>query len=276
MGTSPTYVPVIRTGVDVSFGDLTATGNLSVAGTSTLTGDVSCGNNLSVAGASTLTGNATVGGTLGVTGNTTLGGLSVLQPASMNTINASATTVTQLTVSGQTFLHGALTSTGAAAASVALWGQVTGDANARVQLREDGRIDWGPGTAALDTQLSRSGVNALETPGFFAMGSGQSGGNFSVFGTALVLGSAGTTLQIKEGANASMGVATLTLGSVTVNTTKVTDNSRIFLTVQQIGTVSAPKAMTVSGVTPGASFQIVSEDATDTSTVAWHIIEPAP
>lgn len=236
---SPTYVPVIRTGVDVSFGDLAVTGTLTVTGATTLTGDLS-GGNASFTGAFEADGTSTFNGAI-----------------NCGTVNPTLVSI----VSG----------------GDALRIFTAGDSQPRLKADQAGVVAWGPGGAvATDTTLSRSGVNALQTPGFFAMGSGQSGGNFSVFGTALVLGSAGTTLQIKEGANASMGVATLALGSVTVNTTKVTANSRIFLTVQQIGTVTSPKAMTVNGVVSGTSFQIVSEDATDSSVVAWHIIEPAP
>ena len=58
------------------------------------------------------------------------------------------------------------------------------------------------------------------------------------------------------------------------NTTAVTANSRIQLTVQTPGgTVGAPY---VSARTPGVSFVITSTaGAADTSAVAWVIIEPA-
>lgn len=49
---------------------------------------------------------------LTVGGNATLQGLTVQQPASMNTVNAAATTVTQLTVSGNATVTGTLTVTG--------------------------------------------------------------------------------------------------------------------------------------------------------------------
>jgi hypothetical protein len=84
----------------------------------------------------------------------------------------------------------------------------------------------------------------------------------------------GAGIQIKEGTNARMGVATLVAGTVTVANTSVTANSRIFLTSQSDG--GTPGWLRVSGRTAGTSFTITSSDAADTSTVAWMIVEPAP
>jgi hypothetical protein len=50
------------------------------------------------------------------------------------------------------------------------------------------------------------------------------------------LGTVGSGLYVKEGSNATMGVATLSAGTVVVPTTKVTANSRIQLTAQSLGT----------------------------------------
>lgn len=72
-----------------------------------------------------------------------------------------------------------------------------------------------------------------------------------------------------------LGAATLVAGTVVVATTAVTANSRIFLTGQSLGTVTAPSALTVSARTPGTSFTILASQATDTSVVAWQINEPA-
>lgn len=90
------------------------------------------------------------------------------------------------------------------------------------------------------------------------------------------LPTAGNGINIKEGTNAKMGVATLSAGTVTVNTTAVTANSRVFLTIQSLGTVSVPQAIAVTARTGGTSFTITSEDNTDTSVIAWIIFEPAP
>jgi hypothetical protein len=94
----------------------------------------------------------------------------------------------------------------------------------------------------------------------------SSGGNF-------VVTTAGKGLQIKSGTNARIGTATLAAGTVTVSNTSVTTSTRIFLTVQSLGTVSAPQPIAVTAQTAGASFVITSSDNTDTSVVAWMLVE---
>lgn len=89
----------------------------------------------------------------------------------------------------------------------------------------------------------------------------------------LKLGTAGNGIYVAEGTNATMGVATLVGGTVTVNTTKVTVNSRIFLTHQNnSGGLGTP---TVSARTAATSFTITSTNILDTSDIAWIIIEPS-
>lgn len=85
----------------------------------------------------------------------------------------------------------------------------------------------------------------------------------------------GFGLNIAEGTNGRMGAATLVAGTATVSTTEVTANSRIQISTQALGTVTAPKAIAVTARTAATSFVITSEDNTDTSTVAWTILEPA-
>lgn len=109
----------------------------------------------------------------------------------------------------------------------------------------------------------------------FTLTTGDADVTLDITGGNLKLNTAGQGLYIKEGSDATMGVATLVGGTVTVNTTKVTANSRIFLTVQSLGTVGAPKAIAVTARTASTSFTITSEDGTDTSVVAWFIVEPA-
>src|SRR5215472_4848178 len=60
---------------------------------------------------------------------------------------------------------------GATAADRALGVQVTGDAaNFRLRVDTNGRHDWGPGNAATDTTLLRSGIGQLSTGGQLAVG----------------------------------------------------------------------------------------------------------
>lgn len=84
---------------------------------------------------------------------------------------------------------------------------------------------------------------------------------------------AGSGIWIKEGSNARMGTATLSAGTVTVSNTSITANTRIFLTVQSLGTVTSPKAIAVTARVNGTSFTITSADVTDTSVVAWELKE---
>jgi hypothetical protein len=84
----------------------------------------------------------------------------------------------------------------------------------------------------------------------------------------------GRGLSIAEGSNAKMGTATLSAGTVVVSTTAVTATSRIFLTAQSLGTVTVGQGLAVSARTAATSFTIISTTPTDTSVVAWMIVEP--
>jgi hypothetical protein len=92
--------------------------------------------------------------------------------------------------------------------------------------------------------------------------------------TNVKLTTIGNGLYIAEGTNATMGVATLVAGTKVVSTTKVTANSRIFTSIQSLGTVTVPKGIGVTARSVGTSFTITSADATDTSVIAWYMIEP--
>ncbi len=85
---------------------------------------------------------------------------------------------------------------------------------------------------------------------------------------------AGKGIQIKEGANARIGIAFLDTGTNLVANTSITANTRIFLTSQADG--GTPGWLRVSARTNGVNFHIQSSSATDTSTVAWMLIEPSP
>jgi hypothetical protein len=98
-------------------------------------------------------------------------------------------------------------------------------------------------------------------------------GNQTINGN-VILNTAGNVLSIKEGANATMGTGTLNgVTEVTISTTAVTANSRIFLSIQAPG--GTPLGVIyVSSRIAGTSFGVKGA-ATDSSTFAWHIIEPA-
>lgn len=98
---------------------------------------------------------------------------------------------------------------------------------------------------------------------------------FNVDGDAAIRGdltmfSAGNGFRIAEGTNGTSGVATLVAGTVTVNTTKALTNSRIHITSNVSG--GTPGWLRVSARVNATSFTITSSSATDTSQVAWLII----
>lgn len=116
-----------------------------------------------------------------------------------------------------------------------------------------------PDGATFDATIYRNGTRGL------TLGDGSSGyKEFSVGGIA-----------VAEGSNCRMGSATLVAGAVTVNTNKVTANSRIFLTISSatapLAVVYEDKASRVNGT----SFVIKSLNVLDVTDVEWLIMEPA-
>jgi hypothetical protein len=132
---------------------------------------------------------------------------------------------------------------------------VGGDAQDRFRILANGLIEWGDGTAARDTNLYRLAANVVATD------------------DDLAINVAGKGLKIKEGSNAKMGTLTLVAGTATVNTSAVTANSRIILTVQTAGGTQG--FLRISARSAGTSFAVTSTSATETSVVAWLLVEPA-
>lgn len=90
----------------------------------------------------------------------------------------------------------------------------------------------------------------------------------------IVSNSAGLGLSIKEGANARMGNAQMVGGAVSVPTTAITVGDRVFLSVATASGVQG--FVSLSGVTSGTGFGIVSSNVADTSNVNWIIVKPSP
>jgi hypothetical protein len=85
--------------------------------------------------------------------------------------------------------------------------------------------------------------------------------------------SSGSKLNIATGTNASIGTATLSSGTVTVNTTAVTTNSIILLTYQNCSSCGTPYISNrVATSTIGTSFTITSTNGSDASLIAYQII----
>ena len=77
-------------------------------------------------------------------------------------------------------------------------------------------------------------------------------------------------ISIATGTNKSVGFATLSSGTVTVNTTAVSANSGIQLSVQESGTNNG--RLRISAKIAGTSFTITSSDSGDNCTVFYQII----
>ena len=98
-------------------------------------------------------------------------------------------------------------------------------------------------------------------------------GNITATNGNVVLGTAGNKLVIPTAANSSAGTtAALTGGTIVVSNSAVTANSKFFFTTNTLGTVTIPSAYYCSARTPGVNFTIVSNQATDTSTVDFVFI----
>lgn len=122
-----------------------------------------------------------------------------------------------------------------------------------LRLDSDGTITFAPNNASSLRLLTNNDVTALA-------------GN-------LIVDTVGKGLKVKEGTNAKMGLAVLVGGTVVVSTTAVTASSRIFLDNQVLGGTAG--FLRVSARTAGTSFTILSSSGTDTSSIAWMIVEPA-
>lgn len=179
------------------------------------------------------------------------------------------------------------TSTSNSAVKIRVGGTASGDPY--IQYRVTGGSDWSVGIDNSDadkykvSQASGIGSNdyfVVDTAGIITIGA-ASGTQVHVVNGSLsttldiAITTAGKGLQIKEGTNAKMGTATMVAGTVTVSTTAVTASSRIFLTVQSLGTVAVATPVAVTARTAGTSFTISSSAITDTSVVAWMLVEPA-
>jgi hypothetical protein len=166
----------------------------------------------------------------------------------------------------------------------------------------EGRFSASPGTILISgtggsgsnisgstVQIAGGPNTGSGTPGNIELQTGVTGGSSSTLSSLttrltvaptavtsdvdLKLNTAGNGFYIKEGSNCTMGSATLVGGAATVSTTKVTANSRIFLTHQSDG--GTPGWVRVSARSAGTSFTVTSSSGTDTSVVAWLLVEPA-
>lgn len=125
------------------------------------------------------------------------------------------------------------------------------------------------GLRLIETNMSAEGTASNIELNLVPKGSGDV---FVKIGN-LVVDTVGKGLEVKEGANARMGVATLIGPSVTVANTSITAATRIFLTRQ--ATIGTNGILSVAALTPGVSFSITSTNGADNGIVAWMLVEPA-
>jgi hypothetical protein len=79
------------------------------------------------------------------------------------------------------------------------------------------------------------------------------------------------TLKILVGENAAVGTAKLASGCVLITNTRVTAESLIFLTIQQLGT-RPPGILYIGTIISGTSFEVSSSLAEDDSNFAYMIV----
>lgn len=264
-------------------------GGAAVLNVGTTAGTVAAGDDSRITGALQKTG-GTMSGAIAMGSNKITGltnGSAASDAAAFGQIPVAGTTAGTFTAgndsrvvnavnrTGDT-MTGTLGSTQGAATTVAFQSQVAADTQQRHTVDAAGKHSWGSGSGAVDTNLYRGGAGTLQTDSFFAMSSGQSSGAFNVFtgaAKAINAGTAGGGLSIKEGTNARMGISVLNgTTAVTVANTSVTASTRIFITNNNpAGTVGTPYT---SARVAGTSFDLKSTSGTDTSTVAWLLVEP--
>ncbi len=165
----------------------------------------------------------------------------------------------------------------------------------RWQITGDGRTEWngisntnapavsGGGSGAIYfNSTSNSFKASLNGGAYYDMTSSAPAGFTTLNGNLtattgdIVCATVGNGYKVKQGTNATAGVATLVGGTVVVNTNKVTANSMIYVTAQALGTVAIPSGYGITARVAGTSFTITASAATDTSVIAWWIVEPAP
>lgn len=163
-------------------------------------------------------------------------------------------------------INGALTLIEPTSTTIAENIEVTGDTAARLAINAAGKLLWGGGSGAGDTDLYRVSANILQTDGTFQVLLDQNiGGNINAI-------TAGKGLTVKGGANARIGSSALTAGSMVVANTSITAATIVLLTSQADG--GTPGFVRCSARTAGTSFTITSSSNLDTSTIGWLLVEP--
>lgn len=184
--------------------------------------------------------------------------------ADTETISGSAAAASLLSVVNAVSDSAAIvkvTAAAAAAQQIFFGGLLAGDTNSRITLDVNAagapRVRFGSGAATPDVALVRDAANHLQ-----------------LVTADLDIFTVGRGLQIAEGTNGRMGRVQLVSGAATVANTSVTAATEIFLSNQLNSGIGTPGFLRVSARTAGTSFTITSSSSSDTSTIAWLLVEP--
>jgi hypothetical protein len=263
-----------------TFRDLTASKVVFSDGSKKLTSTGTAGVDQGGTGAATLTGILYGNGTSPITaGNGTANTISKFSASSPGLADSTITdagsgaiTARQSVSGGVRSLNVANTSADASSSS-ALTLEVNQSASGDpyVEFLIAGIVQWRVGLDNSDSDHFKISVTQFG-PGQDILDIASSGDIIHNFGN-YIMTQAGKGIQIKEGSNARMGVATLVGGTIAVANTSVTANTRVFISRSTTGGTEGTLSTTQIAST---SFTVNSTSGTDTSTVNWLLIEPSP
>jgi hypothetical protein len=194
-------------------------------------------------------------------------------------------------ITGSTFSMGDLTSSATATPLVADMGGTfssSAGANPKLKIYNDGTNVYGlgvatggffefqmPGTSTYKFYSGGTSRLVINASGRVNMGTSQGDDTVNTLQVdgSIALKTAGSGLKVKEGSNARMGNSTLVGGQVIVANTSIAANTRIFTSRSVLGGAAGHLSCTRVN---GTSFTINSSSGTDTSTIDWFLMDPAP
>jgi hypothetical protein len=228
----------------IQLGDLRVNGNTTVVGTQTFTGNTTVSGNLAV------TGNETVTGTMAVTGASTLTGAVGLSTTVTNTLTADVAgyAATNSQTNANPIFHGQ----SAASTGALLGSAVAGDAHDRFQANVAGLVQWGNGTATVDTSLSRTGVGTLTATGLAVTNALSVGTTLTGAGIA----------SFNAGTNSSGSAPVLTPSFASGTAAQLADLTRDYMVYLTIGTAGTANTLAIGPTSSPANTLISSATAT--------------
>jgi hypothetical protein len=228
-------------------------------------GSVNTINSLSPSG-----GNIIIAGTASQITASSSGHTVTLSLPNSLTVPGSLTTTTTLTVGTNETVGGTLGVTGATTLAATT---IVGTTNINASGAAVSTIGTG-GTGAV--HIGNATGNTAVTGSLTASTTlTATSGNITATNGNLVLNSVGNKLVIKATSSATCSAGTFALaGTATtvVSNSAVTASSLVLLTTQALGTVSAASTLAVTAISAGVSFTVTPSQSTDTSTIAYLII----